>query len=58
MQSENMKTMNLALSSFVYAYVPDYGLLTLAAIITTLPMVLVFFIMQRQFVEGMLGSVK
>lgn len=58
MQSENMKTMNLALSSFVYAYVPDYGLLTLASIITTLPMVLVFFVMQRQFVEGMLGSVK
>jgi len=58
MQSENMKTMNLALSSFVYAYVPDYGLLTLASIITTLPMLLVFFILQRQFVEGMLGSVK
>ena len=58
MQSENMKTMNLALSSFVYAYVPDYGLLTLASIITTLPMVLVFFVMQRQFVEGMLGSIK
>jgi lactose/L-arabinose transport system permease protein len=58
MQSENMKTMNLALSSFVYAYVPDYGLLTLASIITTLPMVFVFFVMQRQFVEGMLGSVK
>jgi lactose/L-arabinose transport system permease protein len=38
--------------------VPDYGLLTLASIISTLPMVLVFFIMQRQFVEGMLGSTK
>ena len=40
------------------AYFPDFGVIMLAAMLATLPTLVVFFAMQRQFVQGMLGSVK
>ncbi len=40
------------------AYQPDYGVIMLTIIIATLPTIVVFFAFQKQFVQGMLGSVK
>ncbi len=40
------------------AYNPDYGVIMLTIIIATLPTIVVFFAFQKQFVQGMLGSVK
>lgn len=58
LQSNEMKTLTLVVSSLSSAYYPDYGVVMVAAVIATLPTLIVFFTMQRQFVQGMLGSVK
>jgi lactose/L-arabinose transport system permease protein len=57
-QTNEMKTITLQLASLASAYTPDYGLIMIANVLATLPTVLVFFLLQRRFVEGMLGSVK
>lgn len=56
--TEENKTVTLIVSALSYAYVPDYGVIMISAVFATLPTVLIFFLLQRRFVEGMLGSVK
>ncbi|NOV19813.1 carbohydrate ABC transporter permease [Ensifer adhaerens] len=58
LQSNETKTITLVVSSLASAYYPDYGVVMIGTILATLPTLLVFFGMQRQFVQGMLGSVK
>ncbi len=58
LQSNETKTITLVVSSLASAYYPDYGVVMIGTILATLPTLLVFFVMQRQFVQGMLGSVK
>lgn len=58
LQSNEMKTITLVVSSLASAYYPDFGAVMVSAILATLPTLLVFFVMQRQFVQGMIGSVK
>jgi lactose/L-arabinose transport system permease protein len=58
LQTENNKTVTLIVSALSYAYVPDYGVIMISAVFATLPTVLIFFLLQRRFVEGLLGSVK
>ncbi|MEO8243627.1 MAG: carbohydrate ABC transporter permease [bacterium] len=58
LQTNEMKTITLVVASLASAYTPDYGLIMVANVLATLPTVLVFFLLQRRFVEGMLGSVK
>jgi len=58
LQSNDTKTITLVVSSLASAYYPDYGVVMIGTILATLPTLLVFFLMQRQFVQGMLGSVK
>jgi len=58
LQSNETKTITLVVSSLASAYYPDFGVVMIGTILATLPTLLVFFAMQRQFVQGMLGSVK
>ena len=58
LQTNEMKTITLVVASLASAYTPDYGLIMIANVLATLPTILVFFLLQRRFVEGMLGSVK
>jgi lactose/L-arabinose transport system permease protein len=58
LQAEQNKTVTLIVSALSYAYVPDYGVIMISAVMATLPTVLIFFLLQRRFVEGLLGSVK
>lgn len=58
LQSNETKTITLVVSSLASAYYPDYGVVMIGTILATLPTLIVFFVMQRQFVQGMLGSVK
>jgi lactose/L-arabinose transport system permease protein len=58
LQTEQNKTVTLIVSALSYAYVPDYGVIMISAVFATLPTVLIFFLLQRLFVEGLLGSVK
>lgn len=57
-QSNEQKTFTLLLSSLASAYYVDYGQLMLAIVIATLPIIIVFLTMQKQFVEGIVGSSK
>lgn len=59
LQSEKNKTLTLIVSSINSStYVADYGVQMAGLAIATLPMLIVFLVMQRSFVEGMTGSVK
>jgi lactose/L-arabinose transport system permease protein len=58
LQSPEVKTITLVLSSMGSSYFPDFGVIMVATVMATVPTLVVFFAMQRQFVQGMLGSVK
>ncbi|WP_435924368.1 carbohydrate ABC transporter permease [Paenibacillus sp. DYY-L-2] len=58
LQSPESMTVPLLISNLGSGYAPDYGLIMSAIVITTLPTAIVFFVMQKQFVAGMTGSVK
>lgn len=58
LQSNDTKTITLVISSLASAYYPDYGVVMIGTVLATIPTLVVFFAMQRQFVQGMLGSVK
>ncbi|HOQ40349.1 MAG TPA: carbohydrate ABC transporter permease [Fervidobacterium sp.] len=57
-QSEQNKTIVLMISNLASGYTPDFGTVMMAVVIATLPMLIVFFSLQRYFVQGVLGSVK
>ena len=52
------KTATLVISALTSAYTPDYGMIMVGTVLATLPTLIIFFLLQRQFVEGLLGSVK
>lgn len=58
MQTKEKVTLPLVISSLSSSYSPDYGVIMVAIVIATIPTTLIFFLMQKHFVEGMLGSVK
>jgi len=58
LQTSEMKTLTLTISSLSQAYYPDFGAVMVATILATLPTLAVFFGLQRLFVQGLSGSVK
>lgn len=58
LQTNDKKTTTLLISFMSSAYVPQYGVIMCAIVISTLPVIIVFFAFQKQFVQGMMGSVK
>ena len=58
LQTNDMKTLTLVVASLTSAYTPDWGVVMVGAIFATLPTLIIFFLLQRRFVEGMLGAVK
>ncbi|HJC92203.1 MAG TPA: carbohydrate ABC transporter permease [Candidatus Mediterraneibacter excrementigallinarum] len=58
LQSTDKFSLPLAVSNLAAGFTPDYGMVMVGIIISTLPTVLVFFLLQKAFVEGMVGSVK
>lgn len=58
LQSPDKRTIPLILSAMGASYTPDYGMIMTGLVIATLPTAVVFFVLQKQFVQGMLGSVK
>ncbi|XJZ26757.1 carbohydrate ABC transporter permease [Bacillota bacterium Lsc_1132] len=58
LQSPENQTIPLLISNLGSSYSPDFGMIMTAIVIATLPAALIFFIMQKHFVAGMLGSVK
>lgn len=58
LQSPEKQTIPLLISNLGSSYSPDFGVIMTAIVIATLPSALIFFIMQKHFVAGMMGSVK
>ncbi|CAH2715823.1 Lactose transport system permease protein LacG [Neobacillus rhizosphaerae] len=58
LQSPEKQTIPLLISNLGSSYSPDFGVIMTAIVIATLPAALLFFIMQKHFVAGMMGSVK
>jgi len=58
LQTPENKTITLVISTLTAAYTPDYGVILLTTVLATLPTLVIFFVLQRQFVQGMLGAVK
>lgn len=58
LQTNDKKTLTLVVSSLLSGYYPDFGVIMIATVVATLPILIIFFVLQRQFVEGMLGSIK
>lgn len=58
LQSPEKRTLPLVLSAMGSLYTPDYGMMMAAVVMATIPTALILFLMQKQFVAGMTGSVK
>jgi len=58
LQSSDKKTLILLLSTLASGYNPDFGVIMALIVITTLPMIVIFFGLQKYFVQGILGAVK
>jgi lactose/L-arabinose transport system permease protein len=58
LQTNENKTITLVVASLTSAYYPDYGVVMVGTVLATLPTLIIFFLLQRRFVEGLLGSVK
>lgn len=52
------QTMPMLISNLTAGYVTDYGELMLAVLITSVPTMALFLILQRSFTEGITGSIK
>lgn len=58
LQSPNKYTVPLVISALGSGYTPDYGAIMIAIFITTIPTAVIFFLLQKYFVAGMIGSIK
>ena len=58
LQSPEKRTLPLVMAAMGSSYTPDYGMMMTAVVLATIPTALIFFLMQKQFVAGMTGSVK
>ncbi|EOT45528.1 MULTISPECIES: carbohydrate ABC transporter permease [Enterococcus] len=58
LQSPTKRTVPLALSVMGASYTPDYGMMMTSIVVATIPTAIIFFVLQKQFVQGMLGAVK
>lgn len=58
MNNGSSLTMPMLVANLIEGYVTDYGMLMLAVLLCTIPTVVIFFLLQRSFREGITGSVK
>ena len=56
----NGKTLNMVMliANTTGGYVIDYGLIMMAVLFCSIPTMVVFFVLQKQFAEGITGAVK
>lgn len=51
-------TMPMLVANLTEGYVTDYGVLMLAVLLCSLPTIIIFFVLQKSFAEGITGAVK
>ena len=58
LNKSNAQTMPILIANLANGYSIDYGLLMMAVLFCSLPTIIIFFILQKQFAEGITGAVK
>ena len=58
MSDNRAQTMPMLIANVSSGYTVDYGLLMIGVLFCSLPTMIIFFILQKQFAEGITGSVK
>ena len=58
MQTNNATTMPMLVSNLMGGYVIDYGVVMAGVTLCSLPTVIIFFILQKSFTNGVAGAVK
>ena len=58
LNKSNAQTMPILIANLANGYTIDYGLLMMAVLFCSLPTIIIFFILQKQFAEGITGAVK
>ncbi|MFZ1382882.1 MAG: carbohydrate ABC transporter permease [Scrofimicrobium sp.] len=56
--SNKYQTLPLLTSNLTAGYVTDYGMLMLAVLISSLPTMIIFLVLQKSFANGVMGAVK
>ncbi len=54
----NAQTMPILIANIANGYTIDYGMLMMGVLFASLPTVIIFFVLQKQFAEGITGAVK
>lgn len=58
MSDNRAQTMPMFIANISSGYTVDYGMLMLGVLFCSLPTMIIFFVLQKQFAEGITGSVK
>lgn len=58
MSDDSSMTMPMLIANLTAGYTTDYGSLMLGVLLCTIPTIIVFFVLQKSFAEGITGSVK
>ena len=58
MTDETSMTMPMLVANLKEGYVTVYGMLMLAVLLCSLPTIVIFFVLQKNFAEGITGAVK
>jgi lactose/L-arabinose transport system permease protein len=58
MSDDSSITMPMLIANLTEGYFTDYGVLMLGVVLSTIPTVVIFFLLQKSFAEGITGAVK
>ncbi|MCR4807416.1 MAG: carbohydrate ABC transporter permease [Lachnospiraceae bacterium] len=58
MTDNKAQTMPILIANMANGYKVDYGMLMMGVFFSTLPTLIIFFVLQKQFAEGITGAVK
>jgi lactose/L-arabinose transport system permease protein len=58
MTDQKAQTMPMLIANLAAGYTIDYGVLMLGVLFCSIPTMVIFFILQKQFTEGITGAVK
>lgn len=58
MTTNDSQTMPMLIANLAAGYTTDYGMLMMGVLFCSIPTMVVFFILQKQFAEGITGAVK
>jgi lactose/L-arabinose transport system permease protein len=58
MTDPKAQTMPMLIANLAAGYTIDYGVLMMGVLFCSIPTMIIFFVLQKQFTEGITGSVK